>query len=61
MYDDVGLKIAIEKGVRDSGQGWSALRELLFQGAYGPRPESSDLSLPQGAAEVGRQMKWWMK
>jgi hypothetical protein len=21
MYDDVGLKIAIEKGVRDSGQG----------------------------------------
>ena len=53
MYDDVGLKIAIEKGVVPGPRMICATRAIVARGAYGPRPESSDLSLPQGAAEVG--------
>lgn len=53
MYDDVGLKIAIEKGVVPGPRMICATRAIVARGAYGPRPESSDLTLPQGAAEVG--------
>jgi len=53
MYDDVGLKIAIQKGVVPGPRIICATRAIVARGAYGPRPESSDLSLPQGAAEVG--------
>jgi imidazolonepropionase-like amidohydrolase len=52
-YDDVGLKIAIEKGVVPGPRMICATRAIVARGAYGPRSESSDLSLPQGAAEVG--------
>jgi imidazolonepropionase-like amidohydrolase len=53
MYDDVGLKIAIQKGVVSGPRMICATRAIVARGAYGPRPESSDLVLPQGAAEVG--------
>jgi len=53
MYDDVGLKTAIQKGVVPGPRMICATRAIVARGAYGPRPESSDLSLPQGAAEVG--------
>jgi imidazolonepropionase-like amidohydrolase len=53
MYDDVGLKTAIQKGVVPGPRMICATRAIVARGAYGPRPESSDLVLPQGAAEVG--------
>lgn len=53
MYDDVGLKIAIQKGVVPGPRMICATRAIVARGAYGPRPESPDLILPQGAAEVG--------
>jgi len=53
MYDDVGLKIAIEKAVVPGPRMICATRAIVAKGAYGPRPESPDLTLPQGAAEVG--------
>src|SRR6476646_297677 len=53
MYDDVGLKIAIEKGVVPGPRMICATRAIVARGAYGPRPESPDIILPQGAAEVG--------
>jgi imidazolonepropionase-like amidohydrolase len=52
MYDDVGLKIAIEKGVVPGPRMICATRAIVAKGAYGPRPESPDVTLPQGAAEV---------
>ena len=53
MYDDVGLKIAIEKGVVPGPRMICATRAIVARGAYGPRPGSPDVTLPQGAAEVG--------
>ena len=53
MYDDVGLKIAIEKGVVPGPRMICATRAIVARGAYAPRPESPDVSFPQGAAEVG--------
>jgi imidazolonepropionase-like amidohydrolase len=52
MYDDVGLKIAIEKGVVPGPRMICATRAIVAKGAYGPRSESPDVVLPQGAAEV---------
>jgi imidazolonepropionase-like amidohydrolase len=52
MYDDAGLKKAIEKGVIPGPRMIVATRAIVAKGAYGPRPESADLELPQGAAEV---------
>src|SRR6185436_13746697 len=52
-YDDVGLKIAIEKGVVPGPRMICATRAIVAKGAYGPRPASPDVILPQGAAEVG--------
>jgi imidazolonepropionase-like amidohydrolase len=52
MYDDVGLKIAIEKGVVPGPRMICATRAIVAKGAYGPRPGSPDVTLPQGAAEV---------
>jgi imidazolonepropionase-like amidohydrolase len=53
MYDDVGLKIAIEKKVVPGPRMICATRAIVARGAYGPRPESPDVVFPQGAAEVG--------
>ena len=53
MYDDVGIKTAIEKGVIPGPRLIVATRAIVAKGSYGPRPESADVEFPQGAAEVG--------
>ena len=52
MYDDVGLKNAIEKGVIQGPRMIVATRAIVAKGTYGPRSPSPDVELPQGAAEV---------
>lgn len=52
MYDDAGLKKAIEKGVVPGPRMIVATRAIVAQGTYGPQPETPDLVLSQGAAEV---------
>ena len=52
MYDDVGLKIAIEKGIVPGPRMICATRAIVAKGAYGPKSPSPDVILPQGAAEV---------
>jgi imidazolonepropionase-like amidohydrolase len=52
MYDDVGLKVAIDKGVVPGPRMICATRAIVAKGTYGPRSESPDVILPQGAAEV---------
>lgn len=53
MYDDAGLKRAIEKGVVPGPRMIIATRAIVAKGAYGPNYGNPDLDLPQGAAEVG--------
>jgi imidazolonepropionase-like amidohydrolase len=52
MYDDVGLKKAIEKGVIPGPRMIVATRAIVAKGSYGPRSENPEIELPQGAAEV---------
>src|SRR6188768_2676442 len=52
MYDDVGLKKAIEKGVIPGPRMIVATRAIVAKGTYGPRSTSPDVELPQGAEEV---------
>ena len=52
MYDDVGLKKAIEKGVIPGPRMIVATRAIVAKGTYGPKSESPDVELPQGAEEV---------
>src|SRR5437762_1246567 len=52
MYDDVGLKTAIEKGVVPGPRMICATRAIVAKGTYGPKSPSPDVFLPQGAAEV---------
>ncbi len=52
MYDDAGLKKAIEKGVIPGPRMIIASRAIVAKGTYGPKSESMDVELPQGAAEV---------
>jgi len=53
MYDDVGLKMASEKGIVPGPRMIVATRAIVAKGAYGPKYDNPDLDLPQGAAEVG--------
>ncbi|HEY4149292.1 MAG TPA: amidohydrolase family protein [Chitinophagaceae bacterium] len=53
MYDDAGIKHAIEKGVIPGPNMLVATRAIVLTGTYGPKSESADVDLPQGAAEVG--------
>lgn len=53
MYDDAGLKRAVEKGVVPGPRMIVATRAIVAKGTYGPRSESPDVELHQGAAEVG--------
>jgi len=53
MYDDVGLKTAIEKGIIPGPRMLVATRAIVVTGTYGPKSESADVVLPQGAAEAG--------
>jgi imidazolonepropionase-like amidohydrolase len=52
MYDDVGLKNAIEKGVVPGPRMIVATRAIVAKGTYGPKSPSPDVELPQGAEEV---------
>lgn len=52
MYDDVGLKKAIEKGVIPGPRMIVATRAIVAKGTYGPKSASPDVELPQGAEEV---------
>ena len=51
MYDDVGLKNAIEKSIVPGPRMICATRAIVIKGAYGPK-FTSDIELPQGAEEV---------
>ena len=52
MYDDAGLKKAIEKGVIPGPRMIIATRAIVAKGTYGPKSENPDIDLPQGAEEV---------
>ena len=52
MYDDVGLKKAIEKGIVPGPRMIVAARAIVAKGTYGPNYGNPDLDLPQGAEEV---------
>lgn len=53
MYDDVGLKTAIEKGVVPGPHMLVATRAIVATGSYGPKSVSPDLDYSKGAAEAG--------
>ncbi|WP_121354593.1 metal-dependent hydrolase family protein [Flavisolibacter nicotianae] len=52
LYDDAGLKKAIEKGVVPGPRMIVATRAIVAKGTYGPNYGNPDLDLPQGAEEV---------
>ena len=52
MYDDAGLKTAIEKNIIPGPRLIVATRAIVAKGIYGPNYENADIDLPQGAAEV---------
>jgi imidazolonepropionase-like amidohydrolase len=52
MYDDVGLKQAIEKGVIPGPHILCATRAIVATGSYGPRELNNDIESPRGAAEA---------
>jgi imidazolonepropionase-like amidohydrolase len=53
MYDDVGLKKAIEKGVIPGPRMIVSTRAIVAKGTYAPKSESPDVTYPQGAEEAG--------
>jgi imidazolonepropionase-like amidohydrolase len=55
MYDDAGLKTAIQKGVVPGPRMIVATRAIVAKGTYGPHFGNADIDLPQGAAEVGNK------
>ncbi len=52
MYDDVGLKIAIQKGVIPGPRMIVATRAIVAKGTYGPNFGNPDVYLIEGAEEV---------
>jgi imidazolonepropionase-like amidohydrolase len=52
MYDDVGLKTAIDKGVIPGPHMIVATRAIVATGSYGPKQLSVDIPSPKGAAEA---------
>ena len=52
LYDDVGLKRAIEKGVIPGPHMLVATRAIVATGSYGPKELSYDYESPHGAAEA---------
>lgn len=55
QYDDVGLRTAIKKGVIPGPHVLTSTKAIVIAGSYAPRPASPDVTLPQGAAEVGNK------
>jgi imidazolonepropionase-like amidohydrolase len=53
QYDDVGLKIAINKGVIPGPHMLVSTKAIVISGSYAPKAVSPDVTFPQGAAEVG--------
>ncbi|HEX4850518.1 MAG TPA: amidohydrolase family protein [Puia sp.] len=52
MYDDVGLKQAIEKGIVPGPRMIVVTRAIVAGGSYGPKELNIDLENPRGAAEA---------
>jgi imidazolonepropionase-like amidohydrolase len=52
MYDDVGLKQAIDKGVIPGPHILCATRAIVATGSYGPKELAYDIESPHGAAEA---------
>ena len=52
MYDDAGLKKAIDKGIIPGPRMIIASRAIVAKGTYGPKSENADVQSMQGAAEV---------
>jgi imidazolonepropionase-like amidohydrolase len=52
MYDDAGLKAAINKGIIIGPRMIIATRAIVVKGTYGPKSTNPEIRLPQGAAEV---------
>ena len=49
MYDDAGLKTAIEKGIIPGPRMIIATRAIVAKGTYGPNPENADADVIKGA------------
>src|SRR5262249_46754639 len=52
MYDDIGLRTAIEKGIIPAPRVLCATRAIVATGSYGPKELSYDYESPHGAAEA---------
>lgn len=52
MFDDVGLKNSIEKGLIPGPRMIVATRAIIARGTYGPKSDNTENSLPVGAEEV---------
>jgi len=52
MYDDVGLREAIEKGIVPGPRMLVVTRAIVATGSYGPRELGMDIESPKGAAEA---------
>jgi imidazolonepropionase-like amidohydrolase len=52
MYDDAGLKQAIEKGIVPGPRMICATRAIVASGSYGVKSGNADVEFPKGAAEV---------
>jgi imidazolonepropionase-like amidohydrolase len=52
MYDDVGIKQAVAKGVIEGPDMLVATRAIVATGSYAPLPVNPDMELPRGAAET---------
>jgi imidazolonepropionase-like amidohydrolase len=52
LYDDVGLKAAIEKKVIPGPRMIIATRAIVAKGTYGPKSTNPEVDLPQGAEEA---------
>jgi len=53
MYDDAGLKMAIDKGVIPGPRMIIATRAIVAKGTYGPKSKNIDTEFLNGAEEVG--------
>jgi len=51
-YDDVGLKLSIEKGIIPGPRMVVATRAIVATGSYGPKELSQDIETVKGAAEA---------
>ncbi|HEY6899720.1 MAG TPA: amidohydrolase family protein, partial [Puia sp.] len=52
LYDDIGLKQAIDKGIIPGPHMLAATRAIVATGSYGPKELAYDYESPHGAAEA---------